>query len=250
MRVSSTWLWAILGFSSLLAVWYIVSNAFSAFLIPPPHQVGQVLISLLQDKSYYLDIGYTLYKTLVSFVIAAAVGVPVGLLVGYSTRAYFSIQPIIDFFRSVPAVALFPIFLLLFGLNDQARILIAVFSGVMIIILNSMYGVQNSNKARVLAATTMRATQFQIFKFVILFDALPYVFVGFRQSISIILVIVLVTEMFFGGINGLGYRITNYYDLYNISEMFATVILVGIIGFLLNILFYKIEKKIVHWSGR
>jgi len=250
MTVTSTWLWGILGIFIVLAAWYAISNLYSAFLVPPPHKVAQVLVSLVQNRSYYTDIGYTLYKTLVSFAIAAVIGVPVGLIIGYSTKAYFTLQPMIDFFRSVPTVALFPIFLLLFGLNDQARILIGMFSGVLIIILNSMYGVQNSNKARVLAARTMRATEFQIFRYVILFDALPYVFVGFRQSISVILVIVLVTEIFFGGTNGLGYRISNYYDLYNISEMYATIILVGIIGFLLNVLFTKMEKKIVHWSGR
>lgn len=249
-KTLSMYLWGLLGLFLLISIWYLLSFIFSDFLVPPPHKVIVVFYSLLQNKSYLLDTGYTLYKTVVSFLIAAAIGVPTGLLIGYSTRIYFTLHPMVDFFRSIPAIALFPVFLLLFGLSDQGRISIAVFSGVLIIIINSMYGVHHGNKARIIAAKTMRATPFQIFSQVVLFDALPYIFVGFRQAISLILVIVLVTEMFFGGTNGLGYRIIIYYDLYKISEMYSTVILVGIFGYLLNVLFSRMEKKFVHWTGK
>ena len=96
----------------------------------------------------------------------------------------------------------------------------------------------------------MNASHLQIFRKVVFYEALPYVFVGLRQALSLSIIIVIVTEMFFGSGTGLGYRIFNFNLLYDSSDMYAVIILVGIIGYALNQVFIRFERKVVHWVGR
>jgi len=96
----------------------------------------------------------------------------------------------------------------------------------------------------------MKAKQYQIFKDVLFFDALPYIPAGIKQALSLVLIIVLVTEILFGGTTGLGYRIVNYYNLYQIPQMYAAIAIGGLIGYSLNVAFNAFEKRKIHWKGK
>jgi ABC-type nitrate/sulfonate/bicarbonate transport system permease component len=116
-----TALLSLAGFGIVVTGWYVLSHFYSDFLVPVPSEVAVVLYGLVTDQGFLLDLGATLYKTVTAVFIASAIGIPIGLLLGYSRRFYFVFQPLVDFFRSVQVVAAFPIFLLLFGLSDQAE---------------------------------------------------------------------------------------------------------------------------------
>jgi len=241
----------VVGIIGIIAGWYGLSEShiFANTLVPYPHQVFQSLILLLLKGTILGDTTLTLYRTAISFTFSALVGIPLGLILGYSKTAYRMFLPVVDFFRSVPATALFPLFILFFGISDLSVFAATVFGAIFLIIINAMYGVNNANKSRIFWAKSMNASQIQIFKKIVFYDALPYVFVGLRQALSISLIIVIVTEMFFGSGNGLGYRIFNFNLLYDSSNMYAVIILVGLIGYVLNQVFVKFEKKVVHWIG-
>lgn len=240
------------GFAIAVLGWYLFafSGIFSQILVPEPHLAFQALYSMVSTGAILPDLALTLYRTGVSYGFAALIGIPAGLILGYSRIAYQIFQPVVDFFRSIPATALFPLFILLFGLGDASVFAVVVFGNAFIIVLNAMYGVHNASKSRILLAKTMRATQVQIFRKIVFYEALPYVFVGLRQALSIALVIVIVTEMFFGSATGLGYRIFNFHLLYKTPEMYAVIIIAGIVGYLLNLGFIAFERKVVHWVGR
>ena len=241
-----------IGFVCIIIGWYALaeSHIFLNTLVPQPHQVFQSLISLFSKGIILSDTGLTLYRIIISFAFSTLVGVPLGLVLGYSRTAYKMFLPVVDFFRSVPATALFPLFILFFGINDMSVFAATVFGAVFLIIINSMYGVNNASKSRILLAKTMNASHLQIFRKVVFYEALPYVFVGLRQALSLSIIIVIVTEMFFGSGTGLGYRIFNFNLLYDSSDMYAVIILVGIIGYALNQVFIRFEKKIIHWVGK
>lgn len=242
----------LVGFACIVAGWYALaeSHVFLTTLVPQPHQVFQSLIFLFSKGAIFGDAGLTLYRTGVSFAFSSLVGIPLGLVLGYSQTAYRIFLPVVDFFRSVPATALFPLFILFFGISDMSVFAATVFGDVFLIMVNAMYGVHNANKSRILLARTMNASQLQIFRKVVFYEALPYIFVGLRQALSLSIIIVIVTEMFFGSGTGLGYRIYNFNILYDSPDMYAVIILVGIIGYVLNQVFIRFEKKIIHWVGR
>ena len=96
----------------------------------------------------------------------------------------------------------------------------------------------------------MGANPWQIFKDVLLMESLPQTFIGLRSGISISLVIVIVAEMFIGTEQGLGKRIIDAQQILNVKDMYASILVTGILGYFLNMLFLLVEKRFIHWSGK
>ncbi|MEF7612843.1 ABC transporter permease [Aquincola sp. MAHUQ-54] len=241
-----------LGPLVLFIVWDLVVRAglIKPILLPPPAATLGTLVSGLAGGPLLLDFAVTVWRTVQAFLIAAVVGVPLGVLLGSNEKAYRSVEFLIDFFRSTPSSALIPLFLLIFGVSDINKVAIAAFGALLIVVFNSAYGVINARKQRVMAAKVMGATRWQIFKDVLVWESLQPSFVGLRSAVSMALVIVVVAEMFIGSDNGLGHRIIDAQQVLNVKTMYAAILAAGILGYVLNILFLVMERKIVHWSGR
>jgi NitT/TauT family transport system permease protein len=137
----------------LFIVWDLVVRAgwIKAILLPTPAATLGALFSGLAGGALLLDFGVTVLRTLEAFLIAAVVGVPLGVLLGSNERAYRSVEFLIDFFRSTPSSALIPLFLLIFGVSDINKVAIAAFGALLIVVFNSAYGVINARKQRVMA---------------------------------------------------------------------------------------------------
>ena len=117
-------------------------------------------------------------------------------------------------------------------------------------LFNSAYGVMNAKKTRVMAAQIMGVSKWHVFKDVLLMESLAQTFVGLRSAVSMALVIVIVAEMFIGSENGLGHRIIDAQQVFNVKEMYTSILVTGALGYLLNLLFLLVEKKLIHWSGK
>ena len=219
-------------------------------LLPAPADTITTLITGLAGGPLLTDFAVTVWRTLQAFLIAAVVGVPLGVLLGSNEKLYRSVEFLIDFFRSTPSSALIPLFLLIFGVSDINKVAIAAFGAFLIVIFNSAYGVINARKQRVMAAKVMGASRWQVFKDVLIWESLQPSFVGLRSAVSMALVIVIVAEMFIGSDAGLGNRIINAQQVLNVKSMYAAILAAGALGYALNILFLIAERKIVHWSGR
>ncbi len=237
---------------ALFIVWDLVVRAglIKVILLPTPSATLYALVTGLAGGPLLLDFGVTVLRTLQAFLIAAVVGVPLGVLLGSNERAYRSVEFLIDFFRSTPSSALIPLFLLIFGVSDINKVAIAAFGAWLIVLFNSAYGVINARKQRVMAAKVMGASRWQIFKDVLIWESLQPTFVGLRSAVSMALVIVIVAEMFIGSDNGLGHRIIDAQQVLNVKSMYAAILAAGALGYALNVLFLILERKIVHWSGR
>jgi len=221
-----------------------------AILLPPPIDALGALLSGLAGGPLLKDFAVTVWRTVQAFLIAAAVGTPLGVLLGSNEKAYRSVEFLIDFFRSTPSSALIPLFLMIFGVSDINKVAIAAFGALLIVVFNSAYGVINARKQRVMAAKVMGASRWQVFKDVLVWESLQPSFVGLRSAVSMALVIVIVAEMFIGADTGLGNRIINAQQVMNVKDMYASILAAGALGYALNILFLLLERRIVHWSGR
>jgi sulfonate transport system permease protein len=242
----------VLGPLALFVVWDLaVRFGFvKAILLPTPLDTLAALATGLAGGPLLMDFAVTVKRTLEAFAIAAALGVPLGVLLGSNERAYRSVEFLIDFFRSTPSSALIPLFLLIFGVSDVNKVAIAAFGALLIVLFNSAYGVMNARKQRMMAAKVMGASRWQIFKDVLIWESLQPTFVGLRSAVSMALVIVIVAEMFIGSDNGLGHRIIDAQQVMNVKSMYAAILAAGVLGYTLNVLFLVIERRVVHWSGR
>jgi len=236
----------------LFGVWELVitMKLIRPVLLPPPAETLAHLWEVTVTGDIAEDFFATVYRTLVSFGIAVAIGVPLGVMLGSSVNAYRSVEFLVDFFRSTPSSALIPLFMLIFGISDHNKIAIAAFAAVLLVLFNSAYGVMNAKKTRVMAAQIMGVSRWHVFKDVMLMESLAQTFVGLRTGVSMALVIVIVAEMFIGSENGLGHRIIDAQQVFNVKDMYTSILITGALGYFLNLMFLLIEKRIVHWSGK
>lgn len=242
----------LLGPIALLALWsaLVASKAVNPILLPSPWATLEHLWHAMTSGTMGADFLQTLNRTAQAFGIATVIGVPLGVALGSSASLYRSVEFLVDFFRSTPSSALIPLFLLIFGISDFNKVAIAAFAAVLVILFNSAYGVMNARRTRIMAASVMGAGPLQRFRDVLLWESLSQTFVGLRSGISLALVIVIVAEMFIGSENGLGRRIIDAQQLLNVRDMYASILAAGVLGYLLNILFLLVDKRVVHWSGR
>lgn len=242
----------LVGVLALFIFWWLISisGLVNPVLLPTPWKTVAALLQAMFIGTMALDFGATILRTFGAFLMAAFVGVPVGVALGSSEKLYRSVEFLIDFFRSTPASALIPMFILFFGVSDLSKVVIAAFSAFLLIVFNSAYGVIHAKQSRILAAKVMGANRWRVFKDILLMESLPQTFIGLRSGISIALVIVIVAEMFIGTEQGLGKRIIDAQQVLNVQDMYASILVTGLLGYCLNVLFLIMEKRVIHWSGK
>jgi len=239
---------------SLIFLWSLgtYSGIIDPLFLSAPHEVVyQLWIGLFSDDPELAEhLGVTILRSIAGFVLSVAVGVPLGLLIGRIKWLADACQPTIDFFRSVPASALFPLFLFMFGTGDLAKIMVVIYAASLIVLVNTAYGAMQVRNSRLLAAKVMGASKIQAFWSIVLPESMPGIFAGLRIALSMSFVLIIVTEMFIGTNVGLGYYIINAQMVYRIPEMYAGIVLAGMVGYFANILLLSVEKKALHWVGK
>lgn len=256
--LSSKYFYSIAGPIAFVLIWELFSklnNAGTEPLVPKlfvatPTEVGSSLYQLLVNDSLLSEAFQTLRRLLTGFVISAAIGIPLGLAMGYFTRVYYSLEFFVDFLRSIPAAAIFPLFILIFGIGSPSIIAVVTYACILIIVVNTIYGVRSVKELRLMSARIMKLSRLDMFIKIILPEALSYIFAGLRIAISYGMVIVIFSEMFIGTDIGLGRRIIDAQTVYKIPEMYAAIVLTGLIGYGLNKLALFAEKRIIHWEGK
>lgn len=185
-----------------------------------------------------------------SFIISVCAAIPIGLILGRFKKIYSAVSYVLDFFRSTPATAIFPLFLIVFGVGDSSKILSAAFASFLIITFSLAEGIRHINKHKLLAIKIMGANSIQTIQKIIFWESLPHLFIGLRNGISTAMIVIIVTEMFVGTISGIGKKIIDFQITYEISSMYAMILVVGMIGYAVNKLIFLLEKNIVHWHSR
>jgi sulfonate transport system permease protein len=242
----------VVGVAGLVAIWSLATwqQWVDPVLLPSPIATFKALWQGMDGGALGFDFVKTVYRTAASTLIAAVIAIPLGIVLGSSERVYRSLEFVIDFFRSTPASAMFPLFLVLFGVGDETKISVAAFGAILVILFNVAYGVMNARKTRLLAAKVMGASSLRVLFDVTLLESLPQTFVGLRNGVSLALVIIVVAEMFIGSQDGLGHSVFEAQQLFDMPRMYAAIFAAGVLGYGLNLLFLVIERRFVHWAGK
>lgn len=242
----------VIGVIALVLLWYWVvwMRLVDPVLLPSPVDTFKAMWAGMAGGKLGLDFVRTVERTVYATAIAAVIAIPLGIVLGSAEKMYRSLEFVIDFFRSTPASALFPLFLVLFGVGNKTKISVAAFGAALVILFNVAYGVMNARKTRLLAAKVMGASRLRILFDVMLRESLPQTFVGLRNGVSLALVIVVVAEMFIGSTDGLGNRVFEAQQMFEMPDMYAAIFAAGALGYGLNLLFLTMERRFVHWSGK
>jgi NitT/TauT family transport system permease protein len=239
----------------LLVIWFLISH--SSFVkpgyIPTPEELGKTFADLVQNgyqgKPLYEHIGISLFRTLTGFLLGVVVGVPIGLLSGYSRRAGAMISPIMAFIRPIPPIAFIPMAVLYFGLGELGKIVLIFFVSFNYVQANAQAGAANFPIAYRRAADSLGLTRMQTFTRIVMPGALLQIFTGLKVALALSWAVVVAAELV-GAQSGLGFMISDAALLFRIPVVYIGVMLIGAIGLLLNFSLNLVEARIVHWKGR
>lgn len=242
-----------IGPAVFIAAWVVVGDfvRLDPLLLPPLRDTLHRLASLFHNEGLSVDVGYTTRRWLEGYGMALLGGIPVGLALGTSRRLYVSSEFVLEFLRSLPVTALFPLFLLIWGIRGDGSKLAMIFTAAFFpIVIASVYGVVHANPARARMARTFGATGRQIFFTVTLFEALPSIAVGARTALSGSLIVCIVTELFIGTEHGVGTRLFEAYSRSLPADLFAMLLVLGLLGWCANLGFVALERRVLWWVGR
>ncbi len=232
----------------VLAAWeaYARSGAISNFLLPP---LSVVLERVWQDTvsgDLLLNLGATLYRGLFGFVIAAAGGVVIGILIARNAAARWFFDPIVSIGFPMPKIAFLPIFMLWFGLYDTSKITMIVVSAIFPVITATVVATQGVEKELVWSARSLGAGERQLLWEVVLPAALPQILTGLQVALPISLIVAIVTEMLMGG-TGLGAAMINASRFADSPGVFAGIIEIAIAGFCLVKGIAVLRRRLLIW---
>lgn len=238
-----------------LAVLVVIALAWQLFAysdlgqksdVPPFTVAAGQLAQQLTDPGFWQALGNTLLSTLIGLGISIAIGVPVGLLIGLNRKAALSANGLIDFLRFLPAVAFLPLTLLLFGATRTMVVTIVVISAVWPLLMQSIYATQQSDAVLGQVSHAFRMKKVEVFRFIYLPSAMPFLFTGLRVSASIALLLSISAE-FLGGSPGLGMRLSEALISDRSDIVFALVLISGGLGLGLNALLRVSQKRVLWW---
>ncbi|MFH1244214.1 MAG: ABC transporter permease [bacterium] len=235
---------------AIILFWIIASYSVRqpSLALPTPIETVIALGQLLSKGTILLDIAATLYRVVVAFGMALLFGVVTGMLIGINQSVSRSLAVVFDFFRTLPAVVLLPLFLLIFGINDVARIGLAFFVGYWIVGLTVIYGMVHRSTHRIKLARVMKAKESAIFRNVVLYESLPSIFTGAKLAFPVVLIIIITAEMLASPNYGIGVRLIDLQSRFKTPEVYGVTILTGTLGYLASRLLTKLEKRFVHWK--
>jgi NitT/TauT family transport system permease protein len=216
--------------------------------VAAPSDALRALVDGLASGELSGEIGTTLSRWAQAFALAVVVGITLGILIGSSrTLGAASFGPI-EFLRPIPAVALIPVATFLFGLGTSMVRFAVAYAAVWPILVNTIYGVRGSDRMLDDVARTAGVTGVTKLARVTLPAALPSIATGIRVSASIALLVVVTAEFLYAP-DGLGAYMKDRQTALEIPELYSAVVLVGLLGYALNLGLRSTQRRLVFWVG-
>jgi NitT/TauT family transport system permease protein len=237
------------GWAGFILLWYVLiwAGVVREHYLPPPHEVVKALVEgLLPGGDIQRHVWPSLRRALVGFGIAIVVGVTLGIAIGWFKPFERMIDSVLQFFRQLSALALFPVFLLFFGLGEPSKYAIVTWAALWPILLTTIAAVKDVEKLQIDAAKSMGASKRFIFTKVVLPASIPRILPGIRLGGAYAITVLVAAEMV-GAPAGLGIFTLTMQQTFRIPQMYAGILLLGLLGLTINYLLVLLERRITGW---
>ncbi|MFT3987900.1 ABC transporter permease [Aestuariivirga sp.] len=243
----------LLGLPALLVfalLWEVAPRVgwINAIFFPPLSAVVEALYSMTVSGELGRNIGISIGRAAAGFMLALAVAIPLGLLMG----RYSLFEKLSDFLvqalRNTSQFALLPVFILVLGIGEGSKIAVTFYAAVFFILVNTIVGVKSVDPLLIKAARAMGTSDWNLFRKVILPSAVPSIVAGMRLGVKSSLFSVIAAEML-AAQSGIGYLIQNASLMLDTDRMYAGILALTIVGFLLNYALVAAEKHATRWRS-
>jgi NitT/TauT family transport system permease protein len=215
--------------------------------IPAPSDVLRQFVEVTASGELVQHTLVTLYRVLTGYVLGAVPAIVVGLLMAMLRPVRIFFDPLIACLFPIPKVALMPLLLLAFGFGDASKIALVAIAVFFPVCVNTFTGAANIEKIYWDVAKNYGASQWVLFRRVILPGALPTIFAGLRIALAVAF-IVLVASEFVATKTGIGYMIWNSWELLQVDIMFAGIVTIGLLGLASSLIFEEIQRRVIPWK--
>ncbi|MFR9807222.1 ABC transporter permease [Pseudonocardia sp. RS010] len=232
----------------LLVLWEIASRVgiLDDRFFPAPTAIVAQVGPLLESGELLSNTWISVQRLLIGFVIGAVPGLLLGLAMGLYRYLRLIVEPLVAATYPVPKSAIFPLFLLIFGLGEASKVAVVAVGVFFPVVINTAAGVLAIDKVYRDVGRNFRASSVKTFRTVALPGALPLIMTGVKLAIGMALMLIVAAEML-GGDSGLGYLIWNSWQTFSVETMYIALIVISVLGVVFNLIVNEVERWLVPW---
>lgn len=230
----------------LVVIWGVWATVSPERFFPPPMTIVEAFLDTWIGPRLWNDVLPSLGRLFFGVLFSIAVGVGAGIVIGRVRWLRELLNPMLEFFRAVPPPVLIPIIAVLLGPTDAMKVTVIVVGAIWPVLLNTIDGVRATDSVMTETARSFSLTRAEQLRYLVLPAASPRIMAGVRQALSIALILMVISEMFYSS-SGLGYQIVYFQRNYLIAQMWSGILLLGLIGVLLAAVFGVVERRVLRW---
>jgi NitT/TauT family transport system permease protein len=235
-----------IGITAFVVMWYTLSHTIMTN-VPDPIMAAKAAIPLITDLRFYKGAANSFYQVIVGFLVACAIGIPLGLIMGWRRTLYDVFGPIVEILRPVPPVAWIPLAIIIFIKLEFSTPFIVFIGAFFPVVINSWLGAQSIDLSLYRAILCLGASPRQVFRHVVFPGALPYILAGMQIGMGVAWVCVVAAEMM-GGKFGLGYLTWESYNLIRYPEIIICMASLGSMGYACSAAIRALSNKYLAWK--
>jgi len=243
--------WRLLPFLAAIGIWYLVrwSGLVDRGLLPPPHLVFAEIWRRSLDGGFLLDIWMSVQRVLLGLLFGMVLAVPIGFLIGWNRGVRRFVDPLVNFFRALPPIALIPLAIVYLGIGEVAKVAIlfyaAFFAGVIV-----MYeGMSQINPLFIRVARTLGATDWELFYKVIVPLTVPHVLTAARVALGVAWATLVASELV-AAQNGIGAVIQNASAFFQLTTIYAGIVTIGFLALMMDTILRAASREFLDWQER
>ncbi len=236
----------------LLLMWAFFSRVnqtfhlFNPILLPSPTDVFVELWNLFKTGKLVDHIQASLIRVILGFLLGAGLGLFSGLLAGAFRPVQDMVEPIVELLRPIPPLALLPMMVLWFGIAETSKVIFIGYTSFFPVFITTMEGIKNVDPLLIRAALTLGASRKDLFWKVMIPASFPQIITGLRLSIGLSFFVIVAAE-FVAADRGLGFLINDGRNFFLMPQMMGAAIVIGILGYSINTLVKKMERRLLQW---
>ncbi|MFC7260513.1 ABC transporter permease [Streptomyces lutosisoli] len=230
----------------LVVVWWLASDGSTNPFWPPLRTILKTFPDVWTADRLKTDVLPSVLRLSAGYATAAVVGVALGTVIGSYRRVRAVCEPVLEFLRAVPPPVLVPVIMLFAGIGDTMKIVVIASGCVWPVLLNTVEGVRAVDPVMTETARSYGITGVARLRSLVLRSASPQIFAGLRQALSIGIILMVISEMFAAS-DGLGFTIVQFQRSFAIPDMWTGILVLGLLGFLLSVVFQVVERRVLGW---
>ena len=240
---------AVCAFALLVGVWYFIYfiKVLKPALFPPPHLVLERAVFLFTEGGLLFDMLSSIQRVAIGVLLGVSAAVPVGFLLGWYEKLGSFFQPLINFFRALPPIALIPLVIVYFGIGEVAKTIVLFYAAFFASVVVLFEGISTIDPLFIRAAKTLGASSFEIFTKVVFPLAIPHILTALRVSLGVSWATLVAAELV-AAQTGLGAVIQNASNYFQIPIIYMGIALIGILALIMDVLIRWLTGYFTKWQ--